>query len=148
MGGRGCPTKLKAMRKRNIVIIVLLIAALGAYLGFRMYSAEVPNAAGQAPELAVDAKALYEAFSTDERVAGERYNDKVVEVTGTVREVTKGPDGRVNILLETGDALGAVVCEFPDGEAVEAAVNSTVAIKGYCAGFNMDVLLQRCALIR
>lgn len=134
------------MRKREILLVVLLVAAIGAYFGYRMYTAEVPNAEGQTPELEVDAKALYDAFVMDERLAGERYNDKVVEVTGMVREVTKGPDGRVNILLETGDALGAVVCEFPDGEAVETAVNSTVAIKGYCAGFNLDVLLQRCAL--
>ncbi|MEO5584010.1 MAG: hypothetical protein ABIQ75_01020 [Flavobacteriales bacterium] len=136
------------MRKRTILFVVLLIAALGAYFGYRMYSAEVPNAVGQAPDFAVDAKTLYDAFVMDERLAGERYNDKVVEVTGTVRDVIKGPDGRVSILLETGDALGAVVCEFPDGETVEAALNSTVSLKGYCAGFNMDVLLQRSAWSR
>lgn len=134
------------MRTRNILLLVSLLIAAGAFVGYRMYEAKTPTAAERSADVQVEAKALYDAFVLNETMAGATYNDKVVQVDGTVRDITTDADGRTNVLLETGDALGAVVCEFTADEKIDLQKNDPVRIKGFCAGYNMDVLLQRCSI--
>ena len=133
--------------KKILLIFALLIAAVAVYLGLKAYTVKVPHASAQQVEIAISATDLFNAFALDEVKAGRKFNDKVIEVVGSVREVVPRQEGRMNIVLETGDPMGAVVCEFTEPAEVPA-VGSTVAIKGFCAGFNLDVLLQRCAFTR
>ena len=132
------------MKKSHLLFFGLLLAAVALFFGLRSYNAELPQAADESPEFTMQAEDLYNAFQDDEVGAGKRYNDKLIEVKGEVREVTFNGDGRMSVLLESGAVFGTVVCEFPE-LAQEPAEGSQVAIKGYCAGFNFDVLLQRCA---
>lgn len=131
------------MKNRWMIALGLLAVAVAAYVGLRAYTAGMPGAAGHVPELAMRAEDLYKAFQDDEAKAGELYTGKLIEVSGTVRGVASS-DGHMSVLLASGAALGAVVCEFA-GPADEPAEGGRVSIKGYCAGFNFDVLLQRCA---
>jgi hypothetical protein len=133
--------------KRIILIILLLVAAVGAFIGYRMYNAKTPTASEKVADVTVDATALFAAFNRDEMAAGKLYNDKVLQVKGVVREVSAAGNGPVNVMLETGDALGAVVCEFSADQAPAWQKGQTATVKGFCAGYNLDVLLQRCAAV-
>lgn len=135
------------MRKGTIILVLLALAAIGAAIGYLKYNEKTPTASDLKADVSVDAKTLFNAFNTDEAAAGKTYIDKVIEVTGEVREVSSASGGPVNVLLETGDALGAVVCEFAADEAPAWQKGAQVKVKGFCAGFNMDVLLQRCAAV-
>lgn len=132
------------MSKRTILILFLFVAAVAAYFGIRAYSAKVPQAADVTAETTVGAESLFNDFATDETKAGVRYNDKVIEVVGAVKDVSVSADGRMSIHLESGDPMGGVVCDFSE-KAAPPAIGDTVAIKGFCAGYNFDVLIQRCA---
>lgn len=133
--------------KRIVFLALIALAAIGAYFGYRMYQQPVATADDRAAEIVVAAEAIFNEFNTDEAAANARYIDRVVQVTGTVREIGTEGNGPVNVLLETGDALGAVVCEFARDQAPEWEKGQQVTVKGFCAGFNMDVLLQRCAAV-
>ena len=78
--------------------------------------------------------------------ANKRFNDKVVQVSGTVASVSAPENGKVTVLLGTGDALSSVACEFEADAAPKLSAGTAVTVKGICAGFNLDVLLQRCAV--
>jgi len=132
---------------RKILLLVLVLAVIGAGVAYRMWTAKPEIAASKAADVSVPATQLYKAFVADEAAAGARYNDKVVQVSGHVREIHK-EGGRTSVSLETGDPLGAVVCEFNADEAPELTNSDTVAIKGFCAGYNLDVLLQRCSVVK
>lgn len=133
--------------KRNILIAVLVVAVAGAFIGYRMYNEKTPTASEKAADLTVEATTLFAAFTTDEVAAGKLYNDKVLQVNGVVREVSATGNGPVNVMLETGDAMGAVVCEFAADKSPAWQKGQNVAVKGFCAGYNLDVLLQRCAAV-
>ena len=122
-----------------------IIVALG--VGRHMYNEKPVQAAEKTAEVRMTAIALYTAFAADETAAGKLYNDKVVQVSGTVREISSEANGPTNVLLETGDPLGAVVCEFAAANAPAWKKGMNVTVKGFCAGFNMDVLLQRCSAV-
>lgn len=134
--------------KRKPLLILLLCAALAAaaYYGYRMYSAGPATAAGRTADLNVQATVLFTEFQQDEVAAGGKYNDKLVAVEGIVRTTSTTADGLVNVVLETGDPLGGVVCELAPGSFPPAA-GQTVRIQGFCAGYNLDVLLQRCTML-
>lgn len=130
---------------KKILLVLLVIGAGAAAVGYRLYTAKVPGASERTTEVTVDATNLFNAFSEDEAAAGRTYNDKVVQVNGVVGSVSRSEEGRMRVSLNTGDAIGAVVCEFQTGTR-EPVVGDTVSIKGFCAGFNLDVLLQRCVI--
>ncbi len=127
--------------------LVVLVGIPAAIYGYFAYNKKTPTASERAADVSVDATALFQAFSQDETAAGKLYNDKVLQVKGVVREVSNPGNGPVNVLLETGDALGAVVCEFPPDAVLAWQKGQNVTIKGFCAGFMLDVLLQRCAAV-
>lgn len=133
---------------RKILLLLLVLAVIGGVVGYRMYQRKPDLAAGRAPDVSVPAAELYRSFVTDEAAAGVRYNDKVVQVSGRVIKIAKDDQGATNVSLDTGDPLGAVVCEFPADAPPTFADNDTAAIKGFCAGYNLDVLLQRCSVVK
>jgi hypothetical protein len=132
--------------RTKLLLLILAVAAVAAAIGYRLLNAKPAAASDGSAEISVKAAALYAEFVENEAIAGKRYNDKLVEVEGIVRDVDPGTDGTMDVLLETGDPLGAVVCEFPANETVKASKGATVRIKGFCAGYNLDVLLQRCCI--
>jgi hypothetical protein len=134
------------MNRRVILLVSLLAVAVGGFVAFRMWNDAPEKASERDADVTLDAEALYQAFVMDETAAGKQYNDKVVQVRGVVREVSAA-GGPTNVLLETSDPLASIVCEFPAGSAASVAKGSTVTIKGFCAGINLDVLLQRCSIV-
>ncbi|MFT3885119.1 MAG: hypothetical protein QM724_06720 [Flavobacteriales bacterium] len=133
---------------RKILLLVLVLAVIGGAVGYKMYDRRPEPAAARAPDIVVPATDLYKDFVTDEAAAGVRYNDKVVQVSGRVLKIVKEEQGRTSVQLDTGDPLGAVVCEFtPDAPPIFAD-SSTATIKGFCAGYDLDVLLQRCSVVK
>lgn len=133
------------MTKKVLLIIGVVAVAAATYLGMHAYNARMPIAAGHSADLTTTATELLQAFEADEVAAGRLYNDKLVQVKGTVRDVSIS-EGRMNVSLGPDSSMGSVVCAFNEPAATPAK-GSVVSIKGYCAGFNFDVLLQRCAFV-
>lgn len=136
------------MKKTHLRVLLLLalLAGVGVWYGLREYNRPVKGAEGLRTDERITSQALYEAFDADEEAANARFAGKVLEVTGVVRSIQRGTV-KTDLLLDAGDALGGVVCEFGEGAQVKAAEGNTITVKGICAGFNMDVLLQRCTLL-
>ncbi len=133
------------MKIRFLLPIVLLVVVVIGIMIYRAAEARPPSAAGRSADVKVTATTLFAEFQQDEVNAGKRYNDKLVEVTGSVRSITAGSEG-AEIILDSGDPMGAVVCDFNAGEKLDLSKGASARIQGYCAGYNMDVLLQRCSL--
>lgn len=132
---------------RKIILLVLVLAAIGGGIyGYKLWNDKPEPAASKAPDVSISAQAIYKSFLADENAANQRYNDKVVQVKGHVREIKK-ENGVTNVSLDTGDPLGSVVCEF-NADAPELPSTDSVTIKGFCAGYNMDVILQRCSVVK
>jgi cytochrome c-type biogenesis protein CcmE len=136
------------MNKRTLLLLTLIAVAAGAFIGYRMYNEKPAGAGEKKAEVTLTAEELFQAFTADEVAAGKQYNDKVVQVSGTIREIAVDPNGPTNVYLETSDMLAAVACEFAPGSVPAGWKKGDKAVlKGFCAGFNMDVLLQRCSIV-
>jgi hypothetical protein len=85
--------------------------------------------------VSVNAKELIAAFQEDTAAAKEKYIDKVVEVTGTVKSIS--PEGTI-IIGQIGSASDVVAGldrrHLNDVEKVK--VGSMAVIQGICSGYN------------
>ena len=134
------------MKKRTLLIALLVIVAGGGLYAWREYQRKPAGAAEMKADEHVDAEAFFKAFSEDEAAADLRFRNKVVQVSGKVRSADKDQYGKINVVLETGDPLAGVICEFDGTANVNYAPGDPATIKGFYQGFNLDILLQRCAI--
>lgn len=131
--------------KRTLQIVLALVV-IGAIGGYMMYNKPHENIEKASIDLTTTAEAIFADFETDEMAANEKYNDKLVEVTGKVVKSSKDESGIVNVILDSGSMFG-VVCkldELTEHKRTEFEEGSEVTFKGKCTGINMDVLLVRC----
>lgn len=134
------------MKKAVIIISVLVAAAIIGY-GFYMFNKKTPSLENTTPDYTLTADELYQDFSTDEVNALEKYEGKVLEVTGTVLTITE-TDSLSYIVLNAEDALfGAVNCSFNELGKIPKN-EDTIVVKGICQGYLTNVILNNCVLVK
>lgn len=127
------------MKKRRILLVVTAVLVLAGLAGVYLFFKQTPDVVQQRADESVNAKELIEAFQQDANAAKERYLNKVVEVTGTVKSID--PSGTV-VLGEEGSASDVVAGldrrHLNDYEKLKEG--SIVVIQGICSGFTIGGL--------
>ena len=125
---------------------LVLAALLAGVIGYKVYNKPHQNMQKAASDVSIEAPALFTAFEENEQDANQKYLDKIIEVSGKVKEVQqKGED--FSIVLETEDMMFGVICQLDqlsDHKRIEFEVGETVKLKGLCTGKLMDVVMVRC----
>ncbi len=129
-----------------LAVIGVVVGAGGVYYAFNMPHRDVEN---EKPALVTTAPALYGAFSLDEAVAFKKYNNKVVQVSGKIVELT-GNIYHMNITLNDVmepvsiviDSL-SIVKNMPFAKRLK--LGDMVTVKGQLDGYDMimGVVLTR-----
>ena len=137
------------MRKKFFLIIFLLILSIGAYIGYRVWNKPFKDPL-KGDAIKVTATQLFNDFATNETVAQQKYvpqklGDKKVEVTGQINEIGKNADGEIFYTLKTDDEMFGVKCIMEKGEEIKnAKISDSITVRGFCDGYNMDVIVNRC----
>lgn len=131
--------------------VVLVLAVVGAAFAWKAYDRGPDTGASMPVKETVTAEALLAAFNANEQAATAKYvgiADQVTQVSGTIRAIEPTGDGKMNVTLETGDALAGVVCEFGKADSPTTwKAGDEVAVKGICTGLLLDVILVRCVAV-
>lgn len=127
--------------KKIILLVVLAAAAFGAWYAYSEWNRKPATAADKATDFKVTASDIVNEFVANEADATKKYLEKMVEVTGTVSEVS--PNGNnTDVVLETEDPMTSVTIQLIPEEAEKAKnlkVGESATLKGKCNGFNMGV---------
>jgi hypothetical protein len=97
---------------------------------------------------------LFNDFSINEAAAQKEYatgksGENKVEVTGVIKNIGKNDAGETYYILKTDDDMFGVKCIMqPGSEIANASVDDTITIRGFCDGFNMDVIVNRCKPVK
>lgn len=136
------------MNAKVLLLIGVVVAAIGGGYAWNEYAREKASADDMPVKERVSAADLLAAFAADEVAASARFvgtTEQVVHVSGSIRSIDIAAAGLTNVVLETGDPMAGVVCEFPSEAAPKNwKVGDAVAVKGICTGMLMDVVLVRC----
>lgn len=137
-------------RKRIILYVTLAVIVAGAVLIYlwTFRNAEVSVGTKKA-EFVMNADELLKQFEDDETSANATYLDKVILVKGPVSSITE--DSLVTtVYLKDPDALSGVLCSFNNSviDTGRLSIGEVVKIKGLCSGYLLDVVLNKCTLVK
>ena len=140
--------KQKTMKKYLYVLLLLGIAALA--VGYKVYNKPHQNIAASKADITMNAQDLFGAFADDETTANEKYLDKLIAVSGIVKEVNVEEEGMTSVTLETTDETFGIICQMDNltkHKRTNFQIGEKVKFKGLCTGMLMDVVLVRCVEI-
>lgn len=132
---------------KKILLYLLPIVLIGLTAAYYMYNKPHQNMQRSAADLQMTAAELYRQFDTDESAANTQYLDKVIAVTGRVKEVITDEEGIISVHLENDGEMFGVVCQLDqlsEHQRTDFPIGETVTLKGICTGKLMDVVLVRC----
>jgi hypothetical protein len=144
---------MKKKITKTILLSLLLLLTVGVSLAFYMYRKgpmDVKNSRG----LAVKAIDLYSLYNTDTIEAGKMYTDKIIEVSGVLKEMALNLQHQQVILLKTTNTNASINCTM-DVPVQNIKPAGKIIIKGICSGMGQadfdlgipaDVYLTRCYL--
>lgn len=136
-------------KKIGLIVTVLILAGLA--VGYFMWNKPHKNI-NAAAGIKITAAELYQSFITDSATANSKYIDKVLEVTGIVKNTSINQQQQPVVSLQTTSGEAAVNCTLEQKE-VEIKEGEQVRIKGICTGIGEgdadlgimgDVYLIRC----
>ena len=127
----------------------LFLAVAGVCIGYYMWNKPHQNISKAKPAFEVTSDVIVQEFQDDEIAANTNYLGKIIQVSGQIRQLTSNEDGTAQILLTSQDLLSSVSCNLQEGEDLtQLNVGDQVTIKGKCTGSLMDVILQRCVIVK
>ncbi len=136
------------MRKYIKYLLLLLPLALG--IGTYQYFKPHQDLSSVSTDFKMKASELFTVYVEDEALANAKYLDKVIEVSGTIREFSTNKEGIRSVYLESGDLLFGISCELdPLTSAPKNKIKTgeAITIKGICTGMLTDVVLVRCVIL-
>lgn len=129
---------------RYVVLPLLLVITAAAVYIYREYNRTHKDTARLKPDFTVAAPALLQEFESDEQSSNRKYWDKVISVSGTIRDLLKDEKGFYSIVLGDSSSMSSVRCSVDSnhsGEAARLKKGEGVTVKGICSGYNADELL-------
>ena len=123
-------------------LLVVLAGAAGYIV--KEYNRKLKDTAKLKPQFTLEATALVADFDKDEQGSNTRYLDKVILLSGTVKELARDDKGFYTVVLGDTASLSSVRCSMDSTHNAGAAglkPGSTVRMKGICSGYNKDELL-------
>lgn len=138
-----------ASKKKYIIAVIAVIIVIAAIIGYREYNRAPEDPADMHVDVSLNAHQLAAAFAENEIAANEKYAGHNLSVSGKVISISNEGDTIMNATLEGNDALHNVSCSFDKRHFKELQNlhgGDSVKVIGYCTGFLLDVVMNRCAL--
>jgi tRNA_anti-like len=146
------------MKRKTIqysFFVILIIIAGSAFFTFKEYNRKRKDIAEEPAAYSLGSAEFIAAFATNEKAANQKYLDKVVVISGTVKSADKDEQGDYTVVLGDAASMSSVRCSMDSTHNNEAAgllPGAMLKVKGLCTGFNSDellgsdVILSRCSI--
>ena len=137
--------------RKYIVVFLAVLIAIAAMIGYRAWNKPHENIE-DAIAIKTNASLLYNSLANDSLNAKSDFINKVVMVSGKVKQVSENQQKQQVILLQTNIADGSVNCTMEEN-IKNIKVGDSISLKGICMGYTGgdsdmelpgDVFLIRC----
>lgn len=146
--------------KKTILVSILGLALVAAFIGYKLYNKKHFSVESATPAASIAAADLHNTFATDSATAkakfiGDESNQKVIEVSGEVADVTTDQLKHTVLKLKTATDGAFINCEM-EGNAGSTKAGDNITLKGICNGYLFeadlgipgDVNFNRCYLVK
>lgn len=141
---------MKTTKFKLIATVLLLITVVGFLLyGLHLYNKKPIHTKKVNFEFNISAKNITNEYSSNEKAANKKYVNKVIKVSGTIAEINF-QNGNSIIVLKNSNNKVKIICNMLPEENIKVIKfkkGDIVNIKGFCTGFLLDVMVERCILV-
>jgi energy-converting hydrogenase Eha subunit C len=135
---------------KKILLVFVGIAIIGGAIGIYLYNK--PHQSMQKMKVTKETSSaeITSAYQKDETIADKEFLGKVISITGTVQNIEQNDP--ITIVMKGSDLMSTVRCqldhltEHPGLDNLKS--NDAITVKGICTGYLMDVVLERCIIIK
>ena len=123
---------------------------IGVGIGIYLWNKPKTNYANETADIVISADSIFNSYSKNEQEANKLYLNKVIQVNGTVSQVSENGNNEKNIILQTADPMFGVSCTMlkTDAHAAELKAGDKTSIKGLCTGYITDVVITNGSVVR
>lgn len=131
---------------KKVVIGILVACIVGGFIAYKIFNKPHRDIDAESVIATITADALFAEFESDEAAANASYLDQVIEVSGTIDEVTEDAEGNTVVILTAETAMmgGVSATIDPSVSEFSATPGVEITLKGRCTGMLMDVVLTNC----
>lgn len=139
--------KLNKPKIKYAIIVVVILAALGAAIGLKMFFKPHADVSKMDADFKVEAVNLMAEFQHDETAATAKYSEKILEISGKLVAKSKLQNGTDILILE--NEMEGISCQLDSSwstanqsviQALEAG--NPIKIKGVCKGYLMEIKIS------
>ncbi|CAL2062625.1 OB-fold protein [Tenacibaculum platacis] len=133
------------IKNYRFLLKCMFVFSLVCFSFFMQACSNQNNIKEVAPRFAISSNDLLLEFAANENEASDKYVDQVIEVHGTIKEITS-LNNRKTVILNTSSSSG-IICDINDSEQEilnDLKKNQLIHIKGICKGYLKDVILLNC----
>ncbi|PQJ78366.1 OB-fold protein [Polaribacter porphyrae] len=139
--------KLKNKFFLLIVFVLILINTYHYIIPLFVDSSE-KNLKNETVAFTIHSNDLLRAYSKNEEKTDTIYTNKIIEVIGTVKEISF-LNSRNTVILQSNSNTFGVICDVNSAEKEKIKTlkeNQKIIVKGLCKGFLKDVILLNCSI--
>jgi len=132
---------------KKAVIFVVIVVTLGGFYGVYQYKKKPTDTHDERADFEIKAIDLVKEFSKNESAGTKKYVDRILIVTGRVREVDTASS---TLFLDGSDPLVSITCSFYANETKQLQKlqpGDSVQVKGKCTGKLIDIVMNNCIII-
>lgn len=128
---------------------ILLIVVLSIlYFYNPIFKSDSNSIENKLTDYNLKASDLVSSFTNNEKKANLLYTGKIIEITGTIKEITYLNDRNTIILNSNSETFG-VICDINPNQKEkihQLKQHQKIKVKGICKGFLKDVIFLNCAI--
>jgi hypothetical protein len=103
----------------------------------------------QKDTLIATATLLSKAFAENEVAANKQYKDKIVKVSGVIKQINVGVSDKVYVILQGVDRFTEPFCYLSNKyDAEKLKLGNSITIIGECTGLWANLIFKDCKLIK
>lgn len=144
-------------RKKIFLLLFLLAAVAAAWYGYKEYTRTNKDLASAKADFVLAATDLIKEYESNDAASAEKYNGKILEISGQVKAVEKDDKGYYTVVIGDNNSMSSIRCAIDSthqNKATSLINQSSVTVRGACTGYNKDemglgsdIILNRCAVI-
>lgn len=134
---------------RRVFITVCAIILVIIILFVSKWNEGYPDTRLQDTEITMSSKELLSYLDTEKAEELKPYVDKVIEVSGMLKKVTK-LDNTYSLLINNGEDETYILCEMQldeNNKIPKLIVDQDVTVKGVFKGVLLDIILLNCIIV-
>lgn len=142
---------MKLWKKNLTILFCTTILIFGAVFLYNYYKPH-PNYAELSPVYSLKVESLFESFQTNAQLSSEKYNGKMIEISGIVSNIENSGDLFIIVFeLKAGifgaEGIRCTLLPIFNSQAESIKALDSITIKGFCAGYNeVDIMLNKCSI--